>query len=900
MRPIRFVAAALFLPLPAAAQLHSWTVPGVVRAPGKNGTSYVSDLVATNPGKTPAALFLSFVPSTTSSLPPQFLLPGQSLSVTDAVASLLGVDQAVGALEILSDQPLVLRGRTYNTAASGTFGVSLPVVPDEELLFPGDGADSLWLSQSADAATGYRTNVALVFPDPDGGDATVTVYDASGARVGQRLFTSAAAGFVQLPLDAFSPPLDAGRARVDVTRGRAAGYAVVVDNVTGDGSVFPFEPLPAGPQDAVVNGVARAGGQKGTFWRTDARLYNPTRADVPVTLAFLGAANANPSPAQAVVTVPAGKILDLPDVLSALFQLPVGSAGALRVTAGDPVALLCRTSNVDPSGSRPGTFGSQERSVPLPSFLSSVDAGGLVTGLRQGAATRTNVGFAAGEGGAAYTLTLKDPSGTPIGSASGSLGPFGWTQPGLADLFPGVPVPDGTQLLVKVSSGTLDVFDSSIDNGSGDPVVTPVAPLPAAVPSSATIGPAGGIVGSDDGRLTLRIPAGALASPMPVTIAAVADTAPLATGPSYAISPGDLALSKPALLTFHYGADDVSGSDPAWLAPAFLAAGVWSSVPSWSIDTGRRNVYSALASPAPSAARTARAAPLAAGGPVVYQLVRQLVLQGDAVVNPGTGTRYAVKALSRLVRGTSSPLQLDGSLAGASYAWSVDFSPGGNSTVGTIEPDVPPDEAVYTAPYCPPSEGWVAVSAVVSRPGAPDALASKAVSIFPTSWTLAFDETEKLSCSLGAAQTAAYSVHDRAEQDFDVDWTTGNLRERELRLVQPDFTTPLTGCGTEAGCTLTALDAPSGLTIHTLTGKVRAGRLGFSMTYDHIGTPPIRVQCPTYPPVDHGARPGAPDRSESPFRIGPKGTTYESGSGGFGYDYVYVWDVRPRPPLACP
>ena len=100
------------------------------------------------------------------------------------------------------------------------------------------------------------------------------------------------------------------------------------------------------------------------------------------------------------------------------------------------MAILCRTSNVDPFGVKPGTFGAQQKPDALLSFLMSADAGAVVTGIRQNAAFRTNVGFAAGADGAAYALTLKSAAGATVATATGSLGPFGWTQPNVQDLFP--------------------------------------------------------------------------------------------------------------------------------------------------------------------------------------------------------------------------------------------------------------------------------------------------------------------------------------------------------------------------------------------------------------------------------------------------------------------------------
>ncbi len=596
MRKPLGLAAGLALALGSGRLTAStWTVPGTVNTSGLNGTRFVSDLAITNPGTDPAFAILTLVPAGGTAQSLQYLAPGQTLVFRNALQQLWGASGAAATV-VDSPSPLLIRARTYNAAASGTYGVALPVVADDRFLSPGDSADSLWIAQSADGSAGYRTNVAVVFPDAEGGDATVTVYDAAGAVSGSQAFSLASAGFQQFAVGAFAGSVAVGRARIDVTRGRATAYAVVVDNVTGDSSLFTFESLPAGPQDVLVNGVARAGGRNNTFFRTDARIYNPGTTAATISVAYHANQNANPNPPSATFDVPAGGIRDVVDVLASLLSLPVGSAGALRFTSDSPVAILCRTSNVDPSGANPGTYGAQQRPVPILSFLSSADAGAVVTGIRQGTDFRTNVGFAAGAEGASWTVTLTSAQGLPAGTASGSLGSWGWTQPNVQDLFGGVTVPADATLQVKVTSGSLDVFDSSIDNASGDPVVTPIMPLPVAIPSSATIGPAGGSVRSDDGRLTLKIPAGALAAPASFGIVPTADAGPNAIGTAYAIAPWDLALAKSALLVFDYGQDDVVADDAQWLIPGFLGSdGQWYSVASWVIDSSSRQVTTSLA-----------------------------------------------------------------------------------------------------------------------------------------------------------------------------------------------------------------------------------------------------------------------------------------------------------------
>ncbi len=542
-----------FLTLSAPALARTWTVPGTVNAGGLNNTRFVSDLAITNPGSTPAQATISFVPANGTTVQVVTLTAGQTVVYRNVLESLWGA-QGAGATQVTSASPLLIRARTYNTAASGTYGVALPVFADDRILSAGKGADSLWISQSADPNAGYRTNVAVVFPDSGGGAATVTTYGADGNALGSQDFSLDDAGFQQFGVGGFAGAVPVARAKMRVKRGRAAGYSVVVDNVTGDSSLFTFDELPSGYQDVVVNGVARANGRNDTFFRTDGRFFNPTDEDAVVKASFHASGSSNPVPASSTFTVGAGRILDVTDLLDSLLHLPVGSAGALRFETDAPVALLCRTSNVDPLGVRPGTYGAQQKPTPLMSFLMSADAGAVVTGLRQNASFRTNVGFAAGADGADYALTLKSASGATVATGTGSLGRFGWAQPNVQDLFPTTTIPDDATLQVKVTAGSVDVFDSSIDNASGDPVVTPIMPLPVNIPSSATIGPQGGSVRSDDGRVTLKVPAGALAASVTVALTPAVSGVDGALGSAYALTPPVLALAKPSLLVFRTAA----------------------------------------------------------------------------------------------------------------------------------------------------------------------------------------------------------------------------------------------------------------------------------------------------------------------------------------------------------
>jgi hypothetical protein len=426
-----------------------------------------------------------------------------------------------------------------------------------------------------------------------------------------------------------------------------------------------------------------------------------------VTVRFHAAGTSNPTPQSATVNIPAGRIVEVVDVLGSILNAPVGSGGGVRFTSDQPIAILCRTSNVDPQGIQPGTFGAQQRPVLLASYLSSADAGAVVTAIRQDASFRTNVGFAAGPDGANYRLTLKNAQGGSIATVASSLGPFGWAQPSIADLFPGTAIPADATLVVEVTSGTLDVYDASLDNASGDLVVTPIAPVPAVIPSSASIGPSGGSIRSADGRLTLKVPAGALSAPATLSIAPIANTAPGAIGSAYEFEPDDVRFARPAQVVFAYSPDELIGTAAGALGMASQSGSSWYGILGGSVDPVARTLTVPIASTSPG--------PQPAGNGLIPQqdFVGNLGPYGSAHLHPSGGTSVPVRGKVDFDIGLFGPSSTDnlnpgfallGGLAeNVDTTWYVDGIPFGNGIVGTVFPEGPNHiEAVYSAPNCLP------------------------------------------------------------------------------------------------------------------------------------------------------------------------------------------------------
>jgi len=715
------LGTASFAPVPGAAprpaaltEEETWTIPGAGRTPGQNNTFFVSDLALTNLGSSTANVTINFVGPGGLPAKPVSLAAGATSAYRDVLDTLWSATGLVGAISVESDQPLVIRARTYNTAATGTFGVALPVFRSGDLLGEGRTADSIWVEQSPSASSGFRTNVGVVFPDADGGEAVVTFFDAAGTVAGSLTYSAASAGFQQQSTGSALPAgLPVGRAQISVTRGRAAGYTVGVDNVTGDTSIYSFEELPAGVQDVVVSGVARLTGRNNTFFRTDARFYNPAPEDAVVTALFHSIGASNPAPQSATITVPAGRVIESVDILDSILHLPVGSGGAVRFTSAQPVAILSRTSNVDPAGVQPGTFGAQQKPVLLASYLSSADAGAVVTAIRQDASFRTNIGFAAGPDGAAYNLTLRNAQGGSVAVTTGTLGAFGWAQPSVADLFPGTTIPADATLLVQVTSGTVDVYDASLDNASGDLVVTPIAPVPVAIPSSASIGPSGGSIRSTDGRLTLKVPAGALAAPATLSIEPTTNGAPNAIGSGYTLSPVGVSFARPAQLALAYSESDLRGTGAGLLGIAVQEGTTWYGILGGAVDTiaGTLLVPVSSTSPGPTAAaagrfpqRAAQSGNFAPYGSVLINPLESTVIEDDT---RDLQTDFVGPGSAQLVQPGVVVFPLGVASSDVNVAWYV--TRGG----GTIAPGAFNGVfATYTAPHCAPAN-LVEISAQV-------------------------------------------------------------------------------------------------------------------------------------------------------------------------------------------
>ncbi|CCH03120.1 hypothetical protein FAES_5121 [Fibrella aestuarina BUZ 2] len=97
---------------------------------------------------------------------------------------------------------------------------------------------------------------------------------------------------------------------------------------------------------------------------------------------------------------------------------------------------------------------------------------------------------------------------------------------------------------------------------------TPVG-KPIGTAFTVTISPAGGVVASPDGKLSLTVPAGAVSKATQLTIQPVENTAPNGVGLGYHISPDTLSFAQPLTVDYRYQDNELTGHSAEAIGLAF-------------------------------------------------------------------------------------------------------------------------------------------------------------------------------------------------------------------------------------------------------------------------------------------------------------------------------------------
>ena len=106
------------------------------------------------------------------------------------------------------------------------------------------------------------------------------------------------------------------------------------------------------------------------------------------------------------------------------------------------------------------------------------------------------------------------------------------------------------------------------------------------------VGPRGGIVASEDGRVTLEIPAGALLDTVPISIEQIDDGPEDASGPTYTVEPYGVTFLRPAHLS--YDVSDGLMENPEQARLVTERDDGWEMLGDRNVDTERGEVSASL------------------------------------------------------------------------------------------------------------------------------------------------------------------------------------------------------------------------------------------------------------------------------------------------------------------
>ncbi len=213
-------------------------VPSVAHAAGSGSSQWRTNIAAVNLGSSLATITLTYLPydGSAAKVKTATLAAGGTTEWADILVGLFKLTEGKGTVEITSTQSLHVASRTYNEAASGTFGQSYPALAEGSAIAAGKIGVIPQLANNA----AFRTNIGV----QNLGTATATVdvklFGITGAQVGSTVTLTPAAGrYVQKDKIfefAKSGTQDVAYATVEVkTSGaRVWAYGSVVDNSTGD------------------------------------------------------------------------------------------------------------------------------------------------------------------------------------------------------------------------------------------------------------------------------------------------------------------------------------------------------------------------------------------------------------------------------------------------------------------------------------------------------------------------------------------------------------------------------------------------------------------------------------------------------------------------------------------
>jgi hypothetical protein len=240
---------------------------------GAADTNWRTDVALHNASESPAQVTVELLKHGRDNSSPVSenvsLSPGESRRFEDILQTLFGFSGKAALRFHTSGGEVVVSSRTYNLIgakhsaalpAGATFGQYIPAVTEAEAIHRGDTGLLVQLSQSADDATGFRANLALVNARSNPVTVDVEALTADGTSLGHLTVALKPLEYRQVNSifrEITSTAVGDGYLRVSTTTDGGAFFALasVVDNLTGDPVGMLHARVVAGGAQSVIDGA---------------------------------------------------------------------------------------------------------------------------------------------------------------------------------------------------------------------------------------------------------------------------------------------------------------------------------------------------------------------------------------------------------------------------------------------------------------------------------------------------------------------------------------------------------------------------------------------------------------------------------------------------------------------
>ncbi|MEE4271264.1 MAG: hypothetical protein V2I67_06305 [Thermoanaerobaculales bacterium] len=240
---------------------------------GAADTNWRTDVELHNASDTPAQVTVDLLKHGRDNANPTsesvFLAAGESRRFEDILETLFSFSGKAALRFHTSGGEVVVSSRTYNLIGAkraaalppgSTFGQYIPAVTEAEAIHRGDTGLLVQLAQSADDASGFRANLALVNARTTPVTVDVEAFTADGTPLGAFAVALRPLEYRQLNSvfrEVTSAAVDDGYLKVGTTTDGGAFFALasVVDNLTGDPVGMLHARVVAGGAQSVIDGA---------------------------------------------------------------------------------------------------------------------------------------------------------------------------------------------------------------------------------------------------------------------------------------------------------------------------------------------------------------------------------------------------------------------------------------------------------------------------------------------------------------------------------------------------------------------------------------------------------------------------------------------------------------------